>query len=295
MTPKVWNGWKLICEEFGFFRLLSLLFWDRRILFTEWTFRLNWCINDVNDVNGYEIFKHGEWPLDREGCNILQFQCQSFGPESTSQHLVVWFGQRQLERSSKSNLLYTTYAMVSDIWQRIDMGGSMSKFYISLQIDHSRKFMTSNVPRWYVCGRVHLEAELCEDVLWLSLVFVTRDCEPRAATWRQVAHFCHLLTVVTLMDEEMKIFRLKFSEHSRHSTTCALNFSRYSFASDVWSYGVTIYEAAMLVPPFRGANICQAGIKVDQSFSKSLGKKNTCRIMSKNSRSMTLQFIAVRS
>ena len=36
---------------------------------------------------------------------------------------------------------------------------------------------------------------------------------------------------------------------------------------------MTIYEAAMLVPPFRGANICQAGIKLD----KKCGKKWTCQ------------------
>lgn len=36
-----------------------------------------------------------------------------------------------------------------------------------------------------------------------------------------------------------------------------MNQEPYSFASDAWSLGVTIYEAAMLSPPFRGSNICQ--------------------------------------
>lgn len=200
--------------------------------------------------------------------------------------------------------------MVYDIWQRINMGGSMSKFYISLQID-SRKFMTSNeatcleraslVCFWQSWGRTLRRRAvallcICHQRLWTK----SRNL---ATSGSRDGSSSHLLTVLTLMDEEMeemKVFRLKFSEHSRHSrdsTTCALNFSRYSFASDVWSYGVTIYEAAMLVPPFRGANICQAGIKVDQSLSKSLHTTVSWskRIMSKNSRSMTLQFIAVRS
>ena len=44
-------------------------------------------------------------------------------------------------------------------------------------------------------------------------------------------------------------------------------YNRYSYAADVWSLGVTIYEAAMLVPPFRGSNICQACIFTAQYHS----------------------------
>ena len=37
-----------------------------------------------------------------------------------------------------------------------------------------------------------------------------------------------------------------------------ITFLRYDYASDAWSFGVTLYEMAMLAPPFKGLNICQA-------------------------------------
>lgn len=37
---------------------------------------------------------------------------------------------------------------------------------------------------------------------------------------------------------------------------------QYSYSTDVWSYGVLIYEVAMLEPPFKGTNICQLAFKI---------------------------------
>lgn len=171
-------------EEFEFFRLL---FWDRRVLFTEWTFRLNWCINDVNDVNGYETFKHGEWPLDREEFNILQLQCRCFGPESTSQPLVVWFEQTQLERSSKSNFLYTTYAL-----QRIDGRKYVQVLHFVAKQPRSSWIAATFQHASLVCfARQNFAKTCCGSPLYLSPEIVNQ--EP------QLGDNC--LTVVPLMDD----------------------------------------------------------------------------------------------
>ncbi|CAJ1449695.1 unnamed protein product, partial [Effrenium voratum] len=63
-------------------------------------------------------------------------------------------------------------------------------------------------------------------------------------------------------------------EHHLAKTCCGsplylspeiVNQEPYSYASDVWSLGVTIYEMAMLVPPFRGTNICQVAFRIVSS------------------------------
>ncbi|CAE7207298.1 NEK5, partial [Symbiodinium pilosum] len=77
-------------------------------------------------------------------------------------------------------------------------------------------------------------------------------------------------------------------EHHLAKTCCGsplylspemVNQEPYAYASDVWSFGITLYEMAQLVPPFKGANICQVAFRIvsaspaplDPCFSASLG------------------------
>lgn len=41
-----------------------------------------------------------------------------------------------------------------------------------------------------------------------------------------------------------------------------VNQDSYSFSSDVWSYGVMVYEMAALEAPFKGSNICQLAFRI---------------------------------
>ncbi|CAE7234511.1 NEK5 [Symbiodinium natans] len=60
-------------------------------------------------------------------------------------------------------------------------------------------------------------------------------------------------------------------EHHLAKTCCGsplylspeiVNQQPYAYASDVWSFGITLYEMAMLVPPFKGSNICQVAFRI---------------------------------
>lgn len=49
-----------------------------------------------------------------------------------------------------------------------------------------------------------------------------------------------------------------------------VNQETYSYASDVWSLGVMLYEMAMLHPPFKGTNICQVAFKIVSATPEAL-------------------------
>jgi len=60
-------------------------------------------------------------------------------------------------------------------------------------------------------------------------------------------------------------------EHHLAKTCCGsplylspeiVNQEPYDYASDAWSFGVTLYEMAMLAPPFKGLNICQVAFRI---------------------------------
>merc|ERR1712050_446020 len=49
-----------------------------------------------------------------------------------------------------------------------------------------------------------------------------------------------------------------------------VNQEPYSYASDVWSFGVMFYEMAALEAPFKGANICQLAFRIVSATPVSL-------------------------
>jgi len=49
-----------------------------------------------------------------------------------------------------------------------------------------------------------------------------------------------------------------------------VNQERYSFTTDIWSLGVMLYEALVLAPPFKGANVCQLALKIVTSTPEPL-------------------------
>ncbi len=271
--------WHLLCPRWAahlWHEVLNTEGMERRILFTDWTLRFNWY------VNGY-CMKY----LNTGGRLLTGKISISFNANvlDQSQQVNIWrFGSTETTRKIQQ-VEFSVHCLRHGFWYLTeDYHGRkyvQVLYFVASQPTGRSSWQAMCVVGMFV-GWIHLEAELCEDVLWLSLVFVTRDCEPRAATLA-TCRFSLLSFSVSLSHSSLwflsSILFSRSSWSSQQSAALALylpsalNFSRYSFASDVWSYGVTIYEAAMLVPPFRGANICQAGIKLD----KKCGKKWTCQ------------------
>jgi len=137
-------------------------------------------------------------------------------------------------------------------------GGDLRTLIRNQRDEEEEKFSESQVLKW--AAQIGLALQHCH-----SRGVLHRDVKPENCFFRSSGGDLLLgdFGISCALDEQN--FAKTCCGSPLYLSPEIVNQEPYSFASDVWSYGVTIYEAAMLVPPFRGANICQVAFRIVSS------------------------------
>eukprot|EP00929_Paragymnodinium_shiwhaense_P083204 TRINITY_DN4423_c0_g1_i2.p1 TRINITY_DN4423_c0_g1~~TRINITY_DN4423_c0_g1_i2.p1 ORF type:complete len:505 (+),score=119.45 TRINITY_DN4423_c0_g1_i2:163-1677(+) len=149
--------------------------------------------------------------------------------------------------------------------------------------DSSRRLLEAEVVAWASQAAIALQHVHSHGV-------IHRDVKPENCFFRSEGGDLLLGDFGISCDMDDKSFAKTCVGSPLYLSPEIVNQDRYSYATDVWSFGVMLYEMAMLEPPFKGSNICQIAFKivgttpqpVDSSLYSAPFTNLVCRLLEKD-------------